>query len=74
MPKPLNDQSQEYWEKILSDSGLSMNRGHPSQIWIDRGTLTERREDKLSYVGTSNDLVNVESEQYSKKTGKKRKS
>jgi hypothetical protein len=67
-----DESSQEYWEKVLTESGLAMERGRPLRLWIDRGTPNERREDIVSYVGTSNNLVGIEEEQYRKKSGRVR--
>lgn len=60
-----------YWEDALCKLGLSMERGATVPNWLN---TSRGGKDVISYIGTSNDLVNVESEQYSKKTGKKRKS
>ena len=64
---PVNTQS--YWNKALADSGLSMESGRAPRRWVDRGTENERREDALVYVGSSADLVRVEEEQESRRTG-----
>ena len=66
----LDENSPEYWERVLRESGLSMNSGRPPQRWIDRGTPEERREDIVIYVGTSNDLVGMEEEENRKVSGK----
>jgi hypothetical protein len=62
---------QARWERILTDSGLSMDKGRPPREWIDRGTDRERREDVVEYSGTSNDLVGREEEETRILSGKK---
>jgi hypothetical protein len=64
------ENSQAYWDKVLSDSGLSMERGRSPRIWIDRDTPNEHRIDVLEYVGTSKDLLDVEEEQEKIRSGK----
>lgn len=65
-----SENSQEYWERVLSESGLSMNRGRAPQQWIDRGRPNEHREDIVTHVGTSANLVGIEEEETRNRTGR----
>jgi hypothetical protein len=58
-----DQESQEHWDKVLAENGLSMERGRSPRVWIDRNTPNEHRIDQLEYVGTSKNLVDKEEEQ-----------
>ena len=68
-PDPTNTEK-SYWENVLRSWNLSMNRGKSPQTWIDRGTETERRESVTNQVGSLNNLVGVEEEEFRKASGK----
>jgi hypothetical protein len=62
-----NNTDLSYWEEILRKEGLSMERGLTAPNWLNsfRGG-----KDVISYIGTSNNVVGMEEEQYRHSKGK----
>lgn len=71
------NESPEYWEKVLTSHGLSMERGTGPRITVtieheEDGTPITRRERALKYVGGSQNIIGVTEELHRERSGRVR--
>jgi hypothetical protein len=60
---------EKHWSRLLIELGLAMERGAPPRIWVERGTVNERKLRRTITVGNMADLVDVAEGAFRKRLG-----
>lgn len=66
----VTNEDPEFWKEVLRSYNLSMDKGRPPQVWLDRGEETERRYRVVTFVGTATNLSGIQEEKIRRKRGK----